>query len=106
MTVLAQVILPSLELHHLDLLVPAVSLDGGRHPAVFDERRADGDLIAIADKKHPIEFNLGPFVGLQPLHSKPVTLLDAVLLAARRYHRVHRNAPSLVRHMAAASRGL
>ena len=104
--VLAQEVLPPLELHHLDLLVAAVSLDGRRDLSAFDVRLADGDPFTVSDEQNPIELDLVAFLGVEPFHPQILARLDAVLLAARRYHCIHRTTPPQIRHMLAVRGGL
>jgi len=89
----AKIVLPPLELDYLDFLVPTVALDGRRYLAVLDKRFADGDLITVADEENPIELDFGPLFRVEPFDPQAVALLDAVLLAARRYYRIHAVAP-------------
>ena len=72
---------------------------------MFDERLADGDLIAAADEEDPIELDLGSLFRIEPFHPQAVALLDAVLFAARHDHRIHGAAPSQVRRILATRRG-
>ena len=83
-----------------------MTLDGRRHLAGLDERPADGDLITVADEKDPVELDFGPLLRVEPLHPQAVALCDAILFAARRYHRIHGIAPYQARSPRAQSAGL
>src|SRR6267378_1641737 len=78
------------------LAVLAVREDLGLDLGAADRRGPDLDALALADRQH-LERHRGADRLLQLLHLEQVALLDAVLLAARADHCVHRTAPWLFR---------
>jgi hypothetical protein len=61
------------------LIVPAVAVNFSQHPGAFDDRPADGYIIAIADEQYPVQLDGTAFFGLQALYLDGITLGDPVL---------------------------
>src|SRR5690606_13154204 len=76
------VVLAAAELDDADLLVAAVALDGSRDLGAVHRRRADGDLVAIAQQEDLPEFDGAARLCVQLLHAEGLALHHAVLLAA------------------------
>src|SRR5262245_17966298 len=78
------------------LAVLAVRDDLGLDPGAADRRGPDLDPLAFADRQHFERHGRADRL-FQLLHLEQIALLDAVLLAARADHCVHRTAPWLFR---------
>src|ERR1041384_7199102 len=90
MRALAQVVLAAAKLHDDLLVTLAVLLDPGRDPCALDERRADVDLVTVADEQDFAEFNRRARIAREGFNLKDRALLDSILFAARGDDRVHR----------------
>ena len=80
--VLAAVVVAALLLEDQHLVALALGDDGGADAGAADERRADGDLVAVAEHQHLAELDDLAGVAGQALDLDHVVRGDLVLLAA------------------------
>ena len=93
MASLTTVVLAAAELDDGDLVRTALPTDGRGDLATVDGRRADGDVIAIADHEYLIELDGIALVDGQFFDAEGVTLGDPVLFATGNDYGVHRVSP-------------
>src|SRR4051812_25849328 len=91
MRALPQVVLAAAEFHDDLLLALAVLLDRGGNLATLDERRADVDLVTVADEQDFAEFDGGARLHVEFFDLQNGAVLDPILFAARGDNRVHRD---------------
>jgi len=88
-TVLAMIVLATLELDHRDLVGLALVNHFCRDLAALNERRADHHVITLADHHDAIKGNAFTYGLLQLFQPDHITLSDAVLLATALEYREH-----------------
>jgi len=64
------------------LLAAAIAIYHGQYPGAFDSRLADGYVIAIADKQHPVQLYRTALFHLQAFYLNGITFGDLILFAA------------------------
>src|SRR6188768_1897287 len=91
MRALAQVVLAATEFHDDLLLALAVLLDDGLDLAALEQRRADLDVVPIAEQQDFAQRNGRAFFGVETLDLQDGALLYSILFTARGDDRVHRD---------------